>query len=162
MMKVTLKGLALHKTRAVLTTLAVVIGVAMISGAYVVSDTMLSAAKSLSSSAYNNTDAVVTAKTAFAGNGDNVGTSVTIKPSVLQQIRKNPDVAAATGDITEQAKLIDKKGKVIGGGPYFAVGLDPVSGKNLTPFQIKQGRFAIAKDEIVVDQASAKTEHWKL
>ena len=59
MRKVTLKGLAMHKTRGVLTTLAVVIGVAMISGAYVVSDTMLSAAHSLSSSAYDNTDAVV-------------------------------------------------------------------------------------------------------
>ena len=76
MTKVTLKGLAMHKTRAVLTTLAVVIGVAMISGAYVVSDTMLSAANSLSTSAYNNTDAVVSAKTAFT-NGDNVGSAVT-------------------------------------------------------------------------------------
>ena len=51
MMKVTLKGLGMHKARAVLTTLAVVIGVAMISGAYVVSDTMLSAATSLSGAA---------------------------------------------------------------------------------------------------------------
>ena len=48
MTKVALKGLGLHKARAILTTLAVVIGVAMISGAYVVSDTMLSAANSLS------------------------------------------------------------------------------------------------------------------
>ena len=77
MTRVTLKGLAMHKTRAVLTTLAVVIGVAMISGAYVVSDTMLSAAKSLSSSAYDNTDAVVTKKQAF-NQGDTVGTAVTI------------------------------------------------------------------------------------
>jgi hypothetical protein len=41
MMKVALKGLGLHKARAVLTPLAVVFGVAMFSGAFVVSDTLL-------------------------------------------------------------------------------------------------------------------------
>ena len=75
MTKVTLKGLGLHKARAVLTTLAVVIGVAMISGAYVVSDTMLSAATSLSGAAYDNTDAVVTKKQAFTNGSDTIGTA---------------------------------------------------------------------------------------
>ena len=148
MMKVALKGLALHKMRAVLTTLAVVIGVAMISGAYVVSDTMLKASKSLSGSAYDNNDAVVSAKTAFTTDTDEgtVGTNVNIGPDVLKKVRAMPEVAAASGDITEQAKLIDKKGKVIGSGPYFAVGLDPANGKNLTPFNLKDGRFAMARD----------------
>src|SRR5207248_11057988 len=93
MTKVAIKGLALHKTRAVLTTLAVVIGVAMISGAYVVSDTMLSAAKSLSGSAYDNTDAVVTKKQAFDSGSDTVGTAVTVTPAVLQKVRSMPQVA---------------------------------------------------------------------
>src|SRR4051812_36603346 len=142
MTKVALKGLSMHKARAVLTTLAVVIGVAMITGAYVVSDTMLSAAKSLSGSAYDNTDAVVTKKTAFTNGSDTIGGAVTVKPAVLQKVRSLPQVAAATGDVTEQAKLINNKGKVIGSGPYFAIGLDPVNGKNLTPFKLTQGHFA--------------------
>ncbi len=162
MMKVAIKGLALHKTRAVLTTLAVVIGVAMITGAYIVSDTMLSAAKSLSGSAYDNTDAVVTKKQAFNAGNDTVGTAVTVKPAVLQKIRSLPQVAAAAGDITEQAKLIDPKGKVIGSGPYFAVGLDPVNGKNLTPFKLTQGRFAMSPGEVVIDKSTADKEHWGL
>jgi putative ABC transport system permease protein len=162
MRKVTLKGLALHKTRAVLTTLAVVIGVAMITGAYVVSDTMLAAAKSLSGSAYDNTDAVVLKKQAFTTGSDTVGTAVTINRSVLQKIRSNPQVAAASGDVTEQAKLIDDKGKVIGSGPYFAVGMDPVNGKNLTPFKLTQGRFATAPNDIVIDKGTADKEHWNL
>ena len=160
MRKVTLKGLTLHKTRAVLTTLAVVIGVAMITGAYVVSDTMLSAANSLSGSAYDNTDAVVTKKQAFTAGSDTVGTAVTVKPEVLQKVRSLPQVATATGDITEQAKLIDSKGKVIGTGPYFAVGLDPVNGKNLTPFKLTQGRFATAANEVVIDKGTADKEHY--
>lgn len=162
MTKVTLKGLGLHKARAVLTTLAVVIGVAMISGAYVVSDTMLSAATSLSGAAYDNTDAVVTKKQAFTNGSDTIGTAVTVKPETLQKIRSMPQVAAATGDITEQAKLINKKGKVIGTGPYFAVGLDPVNGKNLTPFKLSDGRFATAPNEVVIDKGTADKEHYKV
>src|SRR4051795_9161299 len=162
MTKVALKGLGMHKARAILTTLAVVIGVAMISGAYVVSDTMLSAANSLSGSAYDNTDAVVTKKTAFTNGSDTIGGAVTVKPDVLQKVRSLPQVAAATGDITEQAKLIDKKGKVIGSGPYFAVGLDPVNGKNLTPFKLTQGRFATAPNEVVVDKGTADKQHFKV
>src|SRR4051812_49421414 len=162
MTKVALKGLSMHKARAVLTTLAVVIGVAMITGAYVVSDTMLSAAKSLSGSAYDNTDAVVTKKTAFTNGSDTIGGAVTVKPAVLQKVRSLPQVAAATGDVTEQAKLIDKKGKVIGSGPYFAVGLDPVNGKNLTPFKLTQGRFATNGNEVVVDKGTADKQHFKL
>src|SRR5215212_2332869 len=161
MMKVAIKGLSLHKARAVLTTLAVVIGVAMISGAYVVSDTMLAAANSLSGSAYDNTDAVVTKAQAFKAD-DTIGTAVTVSPAVLNKIRALPNVAAATGDVTEQAKLIDKKGKVIGTGPYFAVGLDPASGKNLTPFKLSDGRFAVAPNEIAIDKSTAEKQNWKL
>lgn len=103
MMKVALKGLALHKMRAVLTTLAVVIGVAMISGAYVVSDTMLKASDSLSGSAYDNTDAVVSTKTAFTNSTDEgtVGTNVNIGDDLVKKVRAMPQVAAASGDITE-------------------------------------------------------------
>src|SRR3954447_21367187 len=162
MRKVTLKGLGLHKTRAVLTTLAVVIGVAMISGAYIVSDTMLSAANSLSGAAYDNTDAVVTKKTAFTNGSDTIGGAVTVKPEVLQKVRSLPQVAAATGDVTEQAKLIGKDGKVIGSGPYFAVGLDPVNGKNLTPFKLTQGRFATNGNEVVIDKGTADKDHYKV
>src|SRR3954465_8007554 len=161
MTKVALKGLSMHKARAVLTTLAVVIGVAMITGAYVVSDTMLSAAKSLSGSAYDNTDAVVTKKTAFTNGSDSIGGAVTVKPAVLEKIRSMPQVAAASGDITEQAKLINKKNKVIGSGPYFAVGFDPVNGKNLTPFNLTQGRFATAPSEVVIDKGTADKENYK-
>jgi putative ABC transport system permease protein len=161
MMKVTLKGLAMHKMRAVLTTLAVVIGVAMISGAYVVSDTMLSAARSLSSSAYDNTDAVVTKKQAF-NQKNTVGTAVTIPATTLAKVRSLPQVAAATGDITEQAKLINSKRKVVGSGPYFAVGYDPANARNLAPFNLTSGRFATAPNEVVIDKGTADDQHWKI
>ena len=66
MRSVALKGLAARPVRTLLTTLAIVLGVAMISGALTLTDTMRGGADGLTKAAYDGTDAVVTAKTAFA------------------------------------------------------------------------------------------------
>ena len=65
MIKVALKSLAARRLRTALTALAIVLGVAMVSGAFTITDTMRGAADSLSSAAYDGTDAVVGARTAF-------------------------------------------------------------------------------------------------
>ena len=65
MTRVALKGMASRPLRTFLTTLAIVLGVAMVSAAFTLTDTMRGAANSLSSAAYDGTDAVVSARTAF-------------------------------------------------------------------------------------------------
>ena len=65
MTRVALKGLAARRLRTALTALASVLGVALVSAAFTLTDTMRSAAGSLSSSAYDGTDAVVSAKLPF-------------------------------------------------------------------------------------------------
>ena len=59
MLKVTLKGLAAHKLRFVLTAVAVTIGVAFLSGTLVFTDTIRQTFDDLFASIYKNTDAVV-------------------------------------------------------------------------------------------------------
>ena len=70
MTRVGLRGITTRRLRTVLTALAIVLGVAMVSGAYTLTDTMRGAADSLSSSAYDGTAAVVSAKTAFKVDSD--------------------------------------------------------------------------------------------
>ena len=65
MIRVALKGIAERRFRGVLTALAIVLGVAMVSGAFVLADTMRAGADSLSTASYKGTDAVVDARTAF-------------------------------------------------------------------------------------------------
>ena len=65
MIRLAMRGLFARRGRTVMTALAVVLGVGMISAALTVSDTMLSAADSLSAAAYHGTDAVVGAPRAF-------------------------------------------------------------------------------------------------
>ena len=62
MTKVALRGLAGRKLRAVLTGIAIVLGVAMISGTYILTDTIDSAFKTLFTESYAGTDAVVTGR----------------------------------------------------------------------------------------------------
>jgi len=62
MIRVTLKGLAGRKLRALLTALAVVLGVAMVSGTYVLTDTIQKAFDGIFSESYEGTDAVINGK----------------------------------------------------------------------------------------------------
>ena len=81
-------------TVAVLTALAIGLGVAMVSGSFVLTDTISKAFTSIFSSAYEHTDAVVSGKKLvdYSSSGN-----ATVSPALLEQIRQQPDVAAAAG-----------------------------------------------------------------
>ena len=62
MIAVALKGLAARKVRALLTAFAVVIGVSMISGTLILTDTMQKTFDGLFAATYEDTDAVIAGK----------------------------------------------------------------------------------------------------
>jgi putative ABC transport system permease protein len=166
MTRVALKGLATRPLRTFLTALAIVLGVGMVSAAFTLTDTMRGAADSLSSAAYDGTDAVVSARTAFKvdSSSDFTTQKPTIDASVLGKVRSVPQVGTAVGDISDQAQIIGRNGKPLGDGPYFGTGFDartPGSGK-LTAYRLQDGRWAAGPGEVVIDVASAESEHYKL
>ena len=112
--------------RTALTTLAIVIGVAFVTAAYTLTDTMSGAADSLTHAAYDGTDAVVVTKTAFRGSqtSDIRAQAPTIPAATLDRVRNAPGVTTAVGDITDTAQVIGTNGKPVGTGPYFGVGFD--------------------------------------
>src|SRR5919201_6674574 len=113
MLTVALKGLAGRKLRSILTALAIVLGVAMISGTYVLTDTIKAAFDTIFVGSYRNADAVITGKVAFTSNQGN-GIEVPAFPqSLLQRVQALPDVGAAAGSIADRAKLIGHNGKTI-------------------------------------------------
>jgi putative ABC transport system permease protein len=164
MIRVALKGLAARPVRTALTTLAIVIGVAFVCAAYALTDTMSGAASNLTHAAYDGTDAVVVAKTAFHGSAtsDIRAQAPTLPARTLQQIRDTPGVKAAVGDIADSAEIIGTDGKPVGTGPYFGVGLDPDTPPRLTPFRLHDGTWATGPNQVVIDRATAKSEHYKV
>lgn len=163
MKKVALKGLVARPVRTILTTLAIVLGVAMISGALTLTDTMRGGADGLTAAAYDGTDAVVTAPTAFAVDSDDwTIRRPTVAASTLERVRSVPQVAAAVGDIHDEAKIIARDGKPVGDGPYFGVGFDSrtEAAKATTPFRLDSGRWATGPGEVVIDASTAGKQHY--
>ena len=155
MTRVAIKGISSHRLRTVLTALAIVLGVAMVSGAYTLTDTMRGAADSLSKASYDGTAAVVSAKTAFDAGDDEFSTRADIPVSTLDQVRALPGVEKAVGNISDEARLLDRNGDVIGSGPYFGTGLDR-NAAELSPFRVADGELADAPGEVVIDAGSAE------
>jgi putative ABC transport system permease protein len=165
MIKVALKGLAGRKVRALLTALAVVIGVSMVSGTFVLTDTMQKAFDGIFDESYDGTDAVVNGKqlVEFSSGG-----RATVDASLLGKIQDLPSVDAAAGSLQDlqnnsnAAKLFDKDGDVIGRqGETMGVGIDD-SGRQFSPLKLKQGEWAHGDGEIVLDAGTASKEGFKV
>ena len=92
MTKVALAGLAGRKLRAALTAIAIVLGVTMISGTYVLTDTIQSAFSTVFTQANKNSDAVVSGKSAISSNdnGGNDPSTPSLPESLLTQVRSLP------------------------------------------------------------------------
>jgi putative ABC transport system permease protein len=166
MIRVAWKGLAARPVRTALTTLAIVVGVAFVCAAYTLTDTMRGAADKLSASAYDGTAAVVVAKTSFnASQTEDIRAQApTVPAAILDKVRATPGVEVAAGDITDTAQVIGRDGKPVGSGPYFGTGFDARTpgSERLTPFRLTTGRWATGPREVVIDQATAEKEHYRV
>jgi putative ABC transport system permease protein len=163
MTRVALKGLAGRKLRTALTAIAIVLGVAMVSGSYILTDTIGKAFDEIFSSSYENTDAVISGKKVVEWSSSG---NATVPAGLLEQVRALPEVGAASGSIGDlggdstTAKLIDTNGEPIeGGGPSFGFGIDPRY-EQFNPLNLVEGRWASGPAEVVIDNETAGKEHF--
>jgi putative ABC transport system permease protein len=163
MMGVTLRGIAGRKIRSLLTAFAVVLGIAMVSGTYVLTDTFQKAFDKIFTESYVGTDAVVSGKQLleFSTSG-----RAPVPESVLDEVRALPEVEAAAGGIfdlqsnSNPAQLVDADGKKIGGSggaPTFGVGLD-TSELQFSPLSLTEGKWAVGAEQVVIDANTAGNE----
>ena len=127
MILVALKGLLGRKLRASLTAFAIVIGVAMVSGTFVLTDTIQAAFTTVFTKVYAKTDAVISAKSATGKDQNGQFLPPSFPESLLTRVRSLPGVAAAEGGISDTARLVGRNGKVISGhgAPSLAFSVHP-------------------------------------
>src|SRR4051794_34784459 len=159
---VALKGLLGRKLRTVLTALAIVLGVAMISGTYILTDTITAAFTNVVSDSYQNSDAVITGKVAFKNTNSNTEETPAFPAGVLAKVQALPDVAAAAGAVGDQLKLIDRSGKVIstGGGEAIAASVDPQNDKRFNPLELAAGKWPVGNGQIAIDKRTSEKQHY--
>jgi putative ABC transport system permease protein len=160
MTSVALKRLWGRKTRSILTALAILLGVAMISGTYVLTDTVQKAFNTAFSTAYRNSSAIITGKDTIKGSNSNPS----VPPSILTKVRAPPDVSAAAGaDLFDTVQLVGHDGKAIssGGAPNFGFGVDP-SETRFDPVALVSGHWARGSHQVVIDSGTAANHHYRL
>ncbi len=155
MIRFALKGLATRKLRTALTAIAIVLGVALVTGTYVLTDSIKGAFNGIFTEIYQGTDATVTGKAAFDLTDQNGQTAPPFSQSLLGKIRALPDVEDAVGGVGGNAHLIDKNGKVIvfGGAPNLGFSVDP-SRPAFNSLTLVDGKWPGA-GEMVVDKSTA-------
>jgi hypothetical protein len=154
MLRVALKGLAGRKLRAVLTALAIILGVAMISGTFVLTDTINNAFTTIFTQSYKNADAVISAKTAFTNDNGNGVQAPSFSQSLLPKVQALPDVKAAEGSVTDdQTNLVGRNGKVISthGAGSLAFSVNPNGDQRFNPLTLTAGNWPKGPHEIAID-----------
>jgi putative ABC transport system permease protein len=160
MVTVALKGLAGRKVRALLTAIAIVLGVAMISGTYILTDTINNGFNTIVVNSYKNADVVISGEAAFKNTNGNGVEAPTFPQDVLPEVKALPDVAAAAGSVTsENVKLIGKDGKVVdtGGAPSLGFSVDPHE-QQFNPTKLTAGSWPSGSDQVAIDKATASRE----
>ena len=160
MVTVALKGLAGRKVRALLTAIAIVLGVAMISGTYILTDTINNGFNTIVTNSYKNADVVISGEAAFKNTNGNGVETPTFPEDVLSEVKALPDVAAAAGSVTsDNVKLIGKDGKVIdtGGAPSLGFSVDPRE-QQFNPTKLTAGSWPSGGDQVAIDKATASRE----
>jgi putative ABC transport system permease protein len=154
---IALRGLWGRKLRTFLTAFAIVLGIATISGTFVLTDSITHAFDTIFSSIYVGTDASITGKSAVSA--DATQDLPPFDESLLQKVKELPDVQAAVGGVGGIANLIGENGKVIsfGGAPHLGFSVDP-SQPQFNSLTLVDGVWP-GNGEVVIDRSTARKKH---
>lgn len=156
MLRLTFSSIRARKARFLLTSVAVILGVALVTGTLVLTDTIERSYDDMVGGVYGETDAVVqSARTVQGDEGRQV--RGTVDARLVEQVAAVPGVAAAEPQIAGVALVVGKDGELLDDSPNrpAPVALGWQSDDRLNPMDLVDGH-APAADEIVIDAASAR------
>ncbi len=151
MLRLSLRSFASHKLRVVLTTISVALGVALMAGTYILTDTINASYSKLVGAAYAGESVVITPSAPL---GDNNSAQISpVSAAILAKVRQVPGVAAADGEIIANAGLLNTSGHALG-----TAGFTYVAGTEPPPFQVldaAHGHLPTGPGEAAVDVDTA-------
>ena len=158
-------GLATRRLRAALTAVAIVLGVALVAGTFVLTDSITGAFNSIFQTIYRNTDATVTGRNAIdssanggAGGGSNGNSVPAFSQSLLPRVLALPDVKDAVGDVSGSLQVV-VNGKAItsGGAPNLGFSVNP-SKPQFSSLKLVSGSWP-GPDGVVIDTNTASKKN---
>jgi ABC-type antimicrobial peptide transport system permease subunit len=158
-----IRGLLSRKLRTTLTAIAIVLGVAMISGTYVLTDSIDQAFDRIFTDIRQGSNAVISGKSAFDLSDQSGVTEPALDEALLAEVRELPSVARAEGSVDSDAtQLIGDDGKVVVSGGAPNLGFSIADGESVfNPLTILDGDWP-RTGEVVVDKETAADEDFEV
>jgi putative ABC transport system permease protein len=150
MLRMALRGVLAHKVRLTLTAVAIVLGVAFVSGTFMFTDSIRRSFSEIFESVSESVDFYVRGATEF---GVQRGL---LDEALADEVASIEGIALALPSVEGVAQLVDRDGAPIGGGgpPTLGFSFLPEE-EGLTPLEIRDGRWPEAEGEIAIDSFSA-------
>jgi putative ABC transport system permease protein len=153
MFRTALRNVLAHKARLMMTVLAVMLGVAFVSGTLVFTSTLSDAYQKSFAKGFDQVDVAVEPEHREAA-GDRVGETPELSQALLDTSAKVPGAASAIGVVTGYTALADKDGKLVGdgfqsqGGNYW--------GDKDPRYPLTAGRAPHGTGEVLLDEKTAE------
>jgi putative ABC transport system permease protein len=145
--KLALRGMAERKLRSALTAIAVLLGVSMISGTYVLTDEIRDSFQDIIETGNEGTDAILTPQTEFTSS---FSQEERLPASLVERVRAVPGVEAAAGQSEAfGALIVDGEEIRATGAPSLVFGASP---EPFDPTDAVEGRDPVNSGEIAVSR----------
>jgi len=161
MMRTALTSLRYRAARLVLSSLAIGLGVAFVTGTLVMGASMNQAYFTSFAAGARNVDAAVTPHGSGSyqpGDPD----APAVPASVLSQVRAARGVESAAGRLVGRAALVGSDGKVIRDGDRPGVGINVAGDPALRGFTVASGHLPGGPGQVAVDTSTAADEHFRV
>ncbi|MFJ9347763.1 ABC transporter permease [Streptomyces sp. NPDC101237] len=159
MFRTALRNVLAHKARLLMTVLAVLLGVAFVSGTLVFTNTISDAYQNSSAKGFDGVDVAVRAKYQDS-KGDQVGKTPDLTQALLDRAAKVSGAASATGVVSGFTAIADQHGKLIGsgwqsqGGNYW--------GARDSRYPLVSGHAPKGANEVLIDSKTAERAGYKV
>ncbi|MCX4825902.1 ABC transporter permease [Streptomyces sp. NBC_01142] len=151
MFRTALRNVLAHKARLLMTVLAVMLGVAFVSGTLIFTDTYENASNSTTAKSYAHVDVQVVENTDYSGDSNG------ISRKTVDKIARVEGVASAAGRVTGQAFVADEDGGLIASGS-LNTGANFAPGKNGKDplYAVTDGRGPTGPGQVALDKDTAE------
>lgn len=159
MFRTALRNVLAHKARLLMTVLAVMLGVAFVSGTLVFTNTLSSALENSSAKGYDHVDVAVRAESQN-DTGNKINKTPELTAATLKQAAALKETGSATGVVSGFTAVADKEGHLIGGG-FQSQGANYWGTKD-TRYPLTSGRAPHGAGEIAMDAETAKRAGYEI
>jgi putative ABC transport system permease protein len=165
MFRLAVRGLVAHKLRASLTAIAIVFGVAMIAGTFMLSDSVNRSFDDIFATASEGIDVAVRANQEIESGFDLPESGAALPEELIDEVEAVDGVAQAVGSIGDASTIAildengDRVGPPEGGPPHIATSIYP---EPFNPYTYVEGASPTTDDQIGLDSFTVEEEGYEV